>query len=333
MSEIRKKVKEWNGIFCRGMVCKTNAVRDAMIISIVLIALGGMMAYSTRFSSQNQKNVEQPAIQIEKPTEQESVQKEEKSVAEIISSIDASAWMPYQNTWYGLALKYPKDWADPVIKKPSVGANWEEQIQFRIKQTDESNPFEGFDAVIYSIAKIKEATKTDEYPQLKNAELSLDPQCATIEGHLLETGNYPAEEIYIPANDACFNATLYFGNTRDAYIYNLVPRIKEGAGLAGDPAQEIAMHMPEFLGVAATLNFIDIVRPKPVPPKPKITAPLPFIYKVDSAGRRVCKTKNDKPSKSKKYNHRHMDMECCLDPDEYPNPNCYYSPSKYGKYL
>jgi hypothetical protein len=333
MSKIRKKLREWNGIFCHGMVCRTNALRDAMIISIVLITSGGIMAYSSRFSAQNQKNAEQPAAQIQQSTEQESVQKEEKSVAEIVFSIDTSAWVPYQNTWYGLALKYPQDWADPVIKKPIAGANWEQQIQFRIKQTDEKNPFEGFDVVIYSMAKIKEATKTDEYPKLKNSELGSDPACAMIEGHLLETGEYPAEEIYIPANDACFNATLYFGNTRGDYIYDLVPRIKEGAGLAGDPAQEIATHMPEFLAAAATLNFIDIVRPKPVPPKPKITAPMPFIYKIDSQGRRVCNKKNDKPAKSNQHKGKHMDMECCLDPDEYPNPWCYYPKDKYGKYL
>jgi hypothetical protein len=60
---------------------------------------------------------------------------------------------------------------------------------------------------------------------------------------------------------------------------------------------------------------------------------MPFIYKADSLGRKVCGTKNDKPSKSNKNKGKHLDMECCLDPDEYPNPNCYYDPKKYGKYL
>lgn len=69
------------------------------------------------------------------------------------------------------------------------------------------------------------------------------------------------------------------------------------------------------------------------PYSPKVSAPMPYIYKKDALGRRVCSTKGDKPHKSKKHKGRHMDMECCLDPDEYPNPNCYYSPEKYGKYL
>lgn len=66
---------------------------------------------------------------------------------------------------------------------------------------------------------------------------------------------------------------------------------------------------------------------------PTPSAPMPHIYKKDDEGRRVCKTEKDKPHKSKKGKGKHMDMECCLDPDEYPNPHCYYSPSKYGKYL
>lgn len=63
-----------------------------------------------------------------------------------------------------------------------------------------------------------------------------------------------------------------------------------------------------------------------------IGAPMPYIYKTEN-GRRVCGSKSDHPHKSKKGKGIHMDMECCLDPDEYPNPHCYYPPEKYGKYL
>jgi hypothetical protein len=43
-------------------------------------------------------------------------------------------------------------------------------------------------------------------------------------------------------------------------------------------------------------------------------------------GKKVCKHGHDKPVKSKK-NHKgkiHIDEQCCLDPDEIPNPRCYY---------
>jgi hypothetical protein len=78
----------------------------------------------------------------------------------------------------------------------------------------------------------------------------------------------------------------------------------------------------------------EIQEPKPVIYKPRITAPKPLAEtKRDGLGRQVCAKENDKPSKSKKHKGRNMDMECCLDPDEYPNPWCYYPPEKYGKLL
>ncbi len=42
-------------------------------------------------------------------------------------------------------------------------------------------------------------------------------------------------------------------------------------------------------------------------------------------GRRVCEHKSDKGNKSKQDGKDvHIDRECCLDPDEIPNPRCYY---------
>jgi hypothetical protein len=64
----------------------------------------------------------------------------------------------------------------------------------------------------------------------------------------------------------------------------------------------------------------------------KISAKVPYAFVV-AGGKRVCNKKNDHPSKSDKNKGKHMDMECCLDPDEIPNPHCYYNPAKYGKYM
>lgn len=321
---------------------KKHLKRDIIILSSLIIILGAFFLSSkTDLSKKFQRNnalwTEVPSQEDQTAeTEQESVEIEEKKVADIVSEIDTSAWTPYQSTWYGITLKYPNNWKDPVARKAMAGVLWEQQLQFRMEQSDDSDPFEGFDVVVYNVGIVKEASNTEEFPKLKSAELKSDEACAMIEGHLLENVNFPAEEIYIPANDACYNSALFFTNTRDNYIYNLVPKVKDGMGLAGDPAKEIESHMPEFFAVASTLEFIDIVRPKPVPlapAKPKITAPMPYIFKKDSQGRRVCSTKNDKPAKSNKGKGKHMDMECCLDPDEYPNPHCYYDPGKYGKYL
>ncbi len=69
---------------------------------------------------------------------------------------------------------------------------------------------------------------------------------------------------------------------------------------------------------------------RPAPPKPRRPkAKIPGGAKVVN-GRYVCAKKHDYVGKSKKNNkgYLHMDMECCLDPDEYPNPWCTYQPGE-----
>jgi hypothetical protein len=261
------------------------------------------------------------------------LQKEKEEVSNIQSKLDISNWKSYQNTWYGFLLKYPSGWKDPMIEKPQMGEIWEQKVAFRLEQNDAANPFEGFDVNIYNVGRVRQVANAEEFPKLKNEERKVEDGCASIDGHLMDTGDYPAEEIYVPDNDPCFNAALFFTNTRGNYIYTIVPKIRDGWGIAGDPAQEASSYLPEFFGVVASWEITDIQRPKPVAVTPRVTSPLPLIYEKDSLGRRVCNKKNDHPAKSDKHKGKHMDMECCLDPDEYPNPNCFYSESKYGKYL
>lgn len=78
-------------------------------------------------------------------------------------------------------------------------------------------------------------------------------------------------------------------------------------------------------------------KPQPVVPHgyiaPGLVAAIPNTYKLDARGRKVCERDNDKPAKSAKDKPTHIDMECCLDPDEIPNPYCYYPREKYGALL
>lgn len=63
------------------------------------------------------------------------------------------------------------------------------------------------------------------------------------------------------------------------------------------------------------------------------TVPQPALYRVDAQNRKVCRDKDDYPLESNKNKGIHLDNECCLDPDEIPNANCFYPRSKYGKLL
>lgn len=324
---------------------KKNLGRDAVILSGLILLLISFWSFQN-WTEKNKKQLatvekakEEELVLGENSTREESIDPvvvESESVAETIAKIDTKNWTPYQNTWYGFELSYPNNWNGPTIRRAPSGVLWESQIQFRLKETTDDNPFVGFDVVIYPVSKVKELKNTEEFPALKNEEIIAEqPECATLEQHLLETGDYPAEEIYVPIGDECFSATMFFTNTRDQYIYNIAPRLKEGMGLAGDVTEELRNYLPEFFASVSKFNLIQIVRPKPAPLKPKSTtssAPIPVSYKLEG-GRMVCDKKNDKPGKSKTNKKRHLDMECCLDPDEYPNPHCYYPPEKYGKYL
>ena len=66
---------------------------------------------------------------------------------------------------------------------------------------------------------------------------------------------------------------------------------------------------------------------------PGIIATRPDTFKLDKFGRMVCEKEKDKPGISTQGKPVHIDMECCLDPDEIPNPFCFYSPKRYGGML
>jgi hypothetical protein len=56
----------------------------------------------------------------------------------------------------------------------------------------------------------------------------------------------------------------------------------------------------------------------------RAAAPSP-VSAINVNGRLVCAKKNDTPRVSKENNNgMHWDRECCLDPDEWPNPWCTY---------
>ena len=317
-----------------------NLTRDAIIVALALL-LAVLLTLGYRQSSlkHNQEVLSsQPAV--ENPVKQESeIESNTEVEAEIENeaenpTIDTTNWKIYKNQWYGFELKYPNEWNKPLLKGAVSGAKWEYRYQFRKTETDENNPYIGFDVVVYNVSKVKELSSTDEFPTVKSEELKESGLCEEIEGHLAENEEYPAEQIYIPFDDECHNSAYFYTLTRDQYIYNIVPI------LAGEEEKniqteiEITQNLPEFISASSTFNLIDIVRPKPAPPAPKITAPKPVATtKRDAQGRMVCAKKNDKPAKSKQNKGKHLDMECCLDPDEYPNPWCYYPPEKYGKLL
>ena len=131
-------------------------------------------------------------------------------------------------------------------------------------------------------------------------------------------------EIYARADDPCYKESYFYIVQKGFNVFEIVPVPEKGLGYAGyDGKKEVDATLSEFDSVLATWDFFRIVNNQ-VKVTPRITAPKPLAETRKVGGKRVCAKKNDKPRKSKTNKKKHMDMECCLDPDEIPNPWCSY---------
>lgn len=345
MKKIQNKVLHFNRLFCNKLFCPTHLVRDLIIITVVIVASAFLIITSFYVISIRKKTAQSLPAENSTfsplPISEEEIFQEVKTVQ---ATIDISAWKNYQNRWYGVELKYPADWEMPSSQGKRPEDSWAARYQFRQKNPSPENLFVGFDLAVYETSKTNLFT-TKEFPAKKILPGQVAQNCQNIQGHVIETGDYPAEEIYIGPTDDCYVPTLFFSFTKGDYLYTLSPQFKAGmASSTLDYQVEITNYFPEFFSVASTLAIVDIVRPKPTPatpatviaPRPaaapKSNAPFPVSYKK-VGGKLVCAKKNDKPHKSATNKKKHMDMECCLDPDEYPNPHCSYDSAKYQKYL
>lgn len=322
---------------------------EGLFFFLIFISLGLLFVLGGRFftpksaSPDRLRQIETADSAVIKGSLTEASQKIVEQKKELDTpKIDTANWKTYSNSWYGFSLKYPPNWKPPVAVNPSpVNRNsnstaranpekWEKKYFFAPSENESSDSVIGFDLFVYDIKKVGELRNTSQFPLVKPSFSENPISCnLDIGGHLIESERFSAEEIYVPLNDKCLENTFYFFLTSEDHIFNLVPRYRNDFTTENNLKNEVILSLPDFFGVAETLELIDIKRPAP---KPKITAPMPASFKVVN-GRLVCDKKNDKPSRSDKTKHRHLDMECCLDPDEYPNPHCYYDPAKYGKYL
>lgn len=327
----KKVSKKWSVKYCADMMRETNLEQEYIIKIASVIFLGVVVAGSLLAMF---KMDDEDYLSIRVANEKNVIMSEQQIYEEvklIQEKFDTSNWKKYQSDWYGFNVKYPDNINAPIVRNASADSKWEYRYEFRKKEIDD-NPFIGFNIAVYNVNKTKELMNIAEFPAIKSEELKRDPWCESIYGRIIETGDYPAEEIYIPPSDKCYNSTLFFTFTRGEYMYTFIPVVKEDFERTGDPRIEINDKFPEFLAIISTSELIDIKRSRVSTSKSISPMPTPVSYKRIE-GKLVCAKKNDHPSKSDQNKKKHLDMECCLDPDEYPNPHCYYSPDKYGKYL
>jgi len=251
----------------------------------------------------------------------------------IVEPIDTTAWDTYRNQWYGFEIQHPDSWTNMQYRAAgSKDSRYETVYKFRKNSGGENDAYVGFNVVVYPTKKAASVDQTNDI-QKKDGAPEDTSDCHFSQEVLLGEENIAFQKVSVSNGNTCFDPTYFFSVTKGDYLYNIVPVAKDGAEIPENLEQDVGQNFSEYKEVVSSFKTIAISRPKPVPAKPKITAPRPVSAKVVN-GKLVCAKKNDKPGKSKNGNKPgHMDMECCLDPDETPNPWCTYSSSKYQKYL
>ena len=233
-------------------------------------------------------------------------------------------WKLFESAKYGFSIKYPTDWQEPAETSATPGSNYLSRIEF--KKGSGENGKESFEIFVYSSTKFPGPLGTDN---LKKKNESIDLQnCSHFDDITLGEEGYSAKEINIMANNPCWEETFFYSLTKNGYTFNIVPHFGSGYDIKNyDEKIDLVKIFPEFYDISSTLNFekkesVVQFSKKAVQ---KAASPPKVRY---SAGAR-CAHKSDKPRKSKTKG-KHMDEDCCPDPDEWPNPRCAYSGGGLG---
>lgn len=233
--------------------------------------------------------------------------------------IDTSEWKAYRNDWYGILVRYPNDWTSPTLHKPRKGDEFEYKIEFRNSKEAEESLAYGVDVYIYP-------KNRKGIPQIEDSKLFTRDNYAYQLVPFRELSARDILEETQPVVNGNANSLQSNAQAAAKELELNVDALKIIAENQKADEEKIEEGLfPEFELMVKDFKLVDIKREKPksaVTVK-KITAKRPVSAK-NVGGKLVCAKKNDKPRKSKKGKGKHLDLECCLDPDEYPNPWCSY---------
>jgi hypothetical protein len=328
-------------------------IKTFLIYPLILILIGFLSLMLIAILNDNKYLAMLPALKIETQTASKDPklissldfeEKELKAKEELLAVnltkpkeelVDTSNWRTYQNKWYGFEIKYPDYFLGPkVINKQDQNDNYEKIYRFTKKTItpDRQEKYTGFDVIVYNKNVVNNIFTTKEVDikyllnkEEKNCKLygSLDFKETN------ENDNPQTYKVTIDKKDPCYVENIFYTNERETYLYNIVPKVNDNFSLTDENSKidlvEVNNQLSDFNQIGASLNLIKIERPKPKPKAPKPHA----ADKVN--GKYVCAKSNDKPKWSDKNPEGHLDMECCLDPDETPNPWCSYSTKNLEK--
>jgi hypothetical protein len=234
---------------------------------------------------------------------------------------ETAQWKIYENKDYDISIKYPLGWNEPKAESAQAGGKYLQKVTFL--DASKSNQ-KGFEVYVYDSAKFPGPAGTDSLIQ-KNGKFGLEG-CPDFDNIFLGENSYPAKEVSIEASDPCYNAAFFYNLTKDGFTYNIVPYVSGYKFDSFSHKINLISNFPEFYQIISTLNL-----EKKEDPAEASNQLMRRIIRpqVKFVAKSSCAEKNDHPGYSKTKG-KHMDEDCCPDPDEWPNPRCAYSGGGLG---
>jgi len=232
-------------------------------------------------------------------------------------------WKKYESRKYSLSLKYPQNWPDARESSAGKGENFLLKVSFDEKGIVSASGVKGFDVFVYSAAKFPSPIGTDNLKK-KNENVPGE-NCPGFDSITLGEKAYQAKEVNIAIGNPCWEENFFYSLTEKGYTFNIVPRQEGSADIFEDRKKiDILREFPEFYDVVSTLDFAEVKTNSVAQISKDIVKKATSAPKVRYTSGATCSHKKDHPRKSKNKG-KHMDEDCCPDPDEWPNPRCAYS--------
>ncbi len=273
--------------------------------------------------------------QIERENRQSAYQDELKKLSGITTNLEqvpdqTANWQVYDSQKYNFSIKYPSDWQAPKETFPDSGSKYLLKISFDGQANSKGESQNGFDIFVYSFSKFPNYLGTDNFvPKSENTD---QQDCPHFDDITLGEAGYPAKEINVSDKDPCWEETFFYNLANSGFTYNIVPRSGRKYDIKGfDEKLDLLKILPQFYDIVSTLNFTDKENIAQASQRVFQTAISPPRARYVAGGH--CPAKHDHPSYSNKGKGKHMDEDCCPDPDEWPNPRCAYSESALGVML
>ena len=256
--------------------------------------------------------------------------KEEISVNLPIVKDDTANWKTYQDELTGFSIKYPNIWSDPKVESGNrKGANYLRRVTFDNELNPSDERYKGFEVFVYDSRKFPGPVGTDNLVE-KNSTSYSQNNCDKAEFYEASVGeeDYPAQEVDISPDNQCFQEAFFYSVTEGKYTVNIVPLVNKVDNPIGENSRktDVIAVFPKYFEILSTL-VLPQTEIKNIEEKSSFTRNV--VKKPEVKPHRVliskarCAHKNDHPRKSKTKGH-HMDEDCCMDPDESPDPRCQY---------